>query len=86
VGDTLEANKALVRRLVEEGFNAGDLAAVDEVVSPDVVTHNPLILDAPTGRIPFEGASRCSGVRFPISTSKSSIWSPKAIASRCSCG
>ena len=45
----LEANKAVVRRLFEEGFNAGRLEVVDELVAPDVVTHNPIVLDAPTG-------------------------------------
>ena len=49
MGDDLEANKRLVRRLFDEGFNAGDLGVVDELVAPDVVTHNPLILDAPSG-------------------------------------
>jgi steroid delta-isomerase-like uncharacterized protein len=49
MADDLEANKALVRRLFDEGFNAGRLDVVDELVAPDVVTHNPLILDAPTG-------------------------------------
>ena len=47
--DTLAANKALVRRLYEEGFNQGNLAVVDQLVAPDVVTHDPIILDAPTG-------------------------------------
>jgi steroid delta-isomerase-like uncharacterized protein len=47
--NSLEANKDLVRRLVEEGFNKGNLDAVDEIVSPDVITHNPIILDAPSG-------------------------------------
>jgi predicted ester cyclase len=49
MSDVVSANKALVRRLVEEGFSAGDLDAVDEIVSPDVVSHNPIILDAPSG-------------------------------------
>jgi predicted ester cyclase len=30
-----EANKELLRRLIEEGFNKGDLSIVDEVVAPD---------------------------------------------------
>ena len=30
---------ALVRRLIEEGFNDGDLDAVDELISPDLVEH-----------------------------------------------
>jgi predicted ester cyclase len=55
VSDTLDANKALVRRLIEEGFNRGDLDAVDEIVSPDVVTHDPIILDAPSGADSIRG-------------------------------
>jgi hypothetical protein len=31
VTDTLEANKELVRRLYEEGFNQGNLDLVDEL-------------------------------------------------------
>jgi steroid delta-isomerase-like uncharacterized protein len=54
VADT-EANKKLVRRLIEEGFNQGNLEAVDEIVSPDVVTHNPIILDAPSGSDSIRG-------------------------------
>jgi predicted ester cyclase len=55
MGDTLEANKEVVRRLIEEGFNQGNLEAVDEIVSPDVVTHNPIILDAPSGSDSIRG-------------------------------
>jgi predicted ester cyclase len=49
VADERESNKEIVRRLIDEGFNDGRLDVVDEVVSPDLVTHNPLILDAPSG-------------------------------------
>ena len=49
VAEDLEANKALVRRLFETGLVDGDLDVVTELVAPDVVTHNPLILDAPSG-------------------------------------
>ncbi len=45
----LAANKELVRRLFVEGLGAGNLDLVDELVAPDVITHNPLILDAPSG-------------------------------------
>jgi predicted ester cyclase len=55
MGDTLEANKEVVRRLIEEGFNQGNLEAIDEIVSPDVVTHNPIILDAPSGSDSIRG-------------------------------
>jgi predicted ester cyclase len=51
----LEGNKAVVERLVEEGFNQGNLEAVDQIVSPDVVTHNPIILDAPSGADSIRG-------------------------------
>ena len=32
-------NKALLMRLIEEGFNRGDLSVVDEIVSPDAAEH-----------------------------------------------
>lgn len=47
--DDLEANKELVRRLYQEGFGDGNLDVVEEVVAPNVITHNPIILDAPSG-------------------------------------
>lgn len=31
--------EAVARRLIEEGFNAGDLAVADELTSPDLVEH-----------------------------------------------
>ena len=34
---TSEANKALMRRLFEEGFHSGKLAVVDEIFHPDFV-------------------------------------------------
>jgi SnoaL-like protein len=61
----LEANKAIVARLIEDGFNRGDLAAVDEVVSPDVVTHNPIILDAPSGADSLRGGIEMIHRRAP---------------------
>jgi len=38
-----EANKELVRRLIEEAWNKGNLAVIDELISPDYVLH----IDAP---------------------------------------
>jgi len=38
---TAEQNKALIRRWVEEGWNKGNLAVVDEVYAPNVVQHDP---------------------------------------------
>jgi predicted ester cyclase len=49
MGDDRAANKEMVRRLYVDGLRDGNLEVVDEVVAPDVVTHNPIILDAPTG-------------------------------------
>src|SRR5215472_4787801 len=65
MSDTLASNKALVRRLYEEGFNAGNLDVVDQLVSPDVVTHNPLILDAPTGPDSIRGGIAMLRQSFP---------------------
>jgi steroid delta-isomerase-like uncharacterized protein len=65
VTDTSAANKELVRRLIEEGFNAGRLEVVDQLVSPDVVTHNPLILDAPSGPDSVRGGIEMIRRSFP---------------------
>ena len=63
--DTLAANKELVRRLYEQGFNAGDLDVVDQLVSRDVVTHNPIILDAPTDPDSIRGGIEMLRRSFP---------------------
>ena len=34
-----EENKAIVRRLIEQAFNRGDLAVIDELVARDYVSH-----------------------------------------------
>jgi predicted ester cyclase len=65
VTDTLEFNKALVRRLYEEGFNQGNLDVVDEIVAPDAVTHDPIILDAPTGPDAIRGGIEMIRKAFP---------------------
>ena len=40
--DTIEVNKALVRRVFEEVIPAGDAATMRELVAPDFLDHNPL--------------------------------------------
>jgi len=40
---TAEENKALVTRLIEEAWNEGNLAVIDELLAPDYVLH----IDAP---------------------------------------
>jgi len=62
---SLAANKELVRRLYEEAFNNGDLDLVDELVANDVVTHNPIILDAPTGPDSIRGGLEMIRKAFP---------------------
>ena len=37
-----------MRRFFEEGLGRGNLDLIDELVAPDAVMHNPLILDAPS--------------------------------------
>ncbi len=37
---TIEQNKALVRRVIDEVFVHGSFEAVDELLAPDFVTHN----------------------------------------------
>ena len=45
-----ETNKAIYRRFIEEGFNAGQLAVLDEVLAPTYVDY-----DAPPGTPPGPG-------------------------------
>jgi predicted ester cyclase len=65
VTDTLESNKALVRGLYEEGFNQDNLDVLDEIVAPVVVTHDPIILDAPTGPDALRGGIEMIRKAFP---------------------
>jgi predicted ester cyclase len=65
VPEALEANKELVRRLYEEGFNQGNLDVVDELLAPDVITHDPIILDAPTGPGAIRGGIEMIRNAFP---------------------
>ena len=48
---TLEDNKAVVRRFAEEVWNQGNLAALDELVTPDVTRNGQ-----PVGRAGMGGA------------------------------
>jgi predicted ester cyclase len=38
-----EENKALIRRLVAEGWNQGNLATLDEIIAPNFVDHSPMV-------------------------------------------
>ena len=44
-----EQNKALVRRLMEEVFNRGNISLVDELFAPDFVEHEELPPGIPAG-------------------------------------
>jgi predicted ester cyclase len=39
---SLEANKAAIRRMVEEAWNKGNLAVLDDICAPDYVVQGPL--------------------------------------------
>jgi predicted ester cyclase len=43
-----DGNEQLFRRLIEEGFNRGDLAVVEELVAPHAVEHQSHGPDIPT--------------------------------------
>lgn len=45
-----EEQKQIFRRVIEEGFNGGNLAVVEELFSPAFVEHQPLGADATRGR------------------------------------
>jgi steroid delta-isomerase-like uncharacterized protein len=56
-------NTALARRYIEEVFNRGNLAAIDQTMAPDVVYHDSLDAAPLTGREgsrAFAGALRAS--------------------------
>lgn len=39
---SVEENKAIIRRLIEEVVNAGNVDAVDDLLARDFINHNPL--------------------------------------------
>lgn len=61
---SVEANKAVIRRLIEDVVNAGNLDAIDELVAPDFVNHNPLPGATPD-RDGFKAAFRNLHAAFP---------------------
>lgn len=47
--DQLTEIERLFRRIVEEGFSQADFGAVDEIVSPDIIEHQPGMGSGPEG-------------------------------------
>ncbi len=47
--DLGQGNRELVRRYIEEVWNAGKLEKVDELVTPDQVNHDPMNPEVPPG-------------------------------------
>ena len=60
-----ESNKALSRRVLEEAFNAGNIDAIDELVTTDFVNHDAALPEAMIG--PEAAKATISGYRtaFP---------------------
>lgn len=57
-----ERNLALFRRIIEEGFNAGNLAVADEVIASDHREHQPGLAPGPEG---LKGTIRYLRSGFP---------------------
>ena len=47
---SIEQNKALFRRMLEEVLSQGNISLIDELVAPDVVEHEALPPGVPAGR------------------------------------
>ena len=45
-----EENKAIARRLIEEAWNQGNLAVIDELLAPDHVPHHSMVGNKPPSR------------------------------------
>ena len=52
----IEANKALVMKAIEEGFNGGNLDVADEIFTDDYEVHAPGLVDLPRGPAAFKKA------------------------------
>ncbi len=59
-----EENKTLIREIIEEIWNKGDLAAVDRYFAPDYVDHSPLPGQSP-GSEGYKQAAAAMREAFP---------------------
>ncbi len=60
-----EENKALVRRIFEEGWNAGNLDVFDETIAPDYVLHDPSVPEDVAGVDGIKGFASAFLRAFP---------------------
>jgi steroid delta-isomerase-like uncharacterized protein len=60
-----EANKALMRRMVEEILNRGNLETADEIFAPDYVLHDPASPEEIRGNEGFKGFVGVFHTAFP---------------------
>lgn len=61
---TIQENEALVRRLMEEVFNQGNVAVADEIVAVDHFSHDPLPGEGP-GRAGMAANIQAIRAAFP---------------------
>lgn len=61
---SIESNKAVIHRLIDEVVNGGNLEAIDDLLAPDFVNHNPLP-GIPPDREGFKQAFRSLHAAFP---------------------
>jgi predicted SnoaL-like aldol condensation-catalyzing enzyme len=49
VSEQGDINKAVVRRIYEQGYNAGEITVFEELYAPHFVHHSKVIFDVPAG-------------------------------------
>jgi steroid delta-isomerase-like uncharacterized protein len=62
---SIEQNKAVARRLIEDVFNQGDISLVDELIAPDFVEHEEMPPGTPSGREGNKAATAMLRSAFP---------------------
>ncbi len=62
---SIEQNKAVARRLIEEVFNRGNIDLVDELIAPDFVEHEEMPPGTPAGREGNKAATIMLRSAFP---------------------
>jgi steroid delta-isomerase-like uncharacterized protein len=60
-----EENKAVVRRVLEEMFNKGNLDAADELIAPDFIDHDPAMPEEVRGPEGFKQFAAAYRLGFP---------------------